>query len=139
VRKYGGDVPHRAVLDELRRIKVVSDNNGTVELRGSSQLRERYDFAFLSPVLPALIDGLRIASGSTASDISSSIQRLNLPVEREIDLAIVRNRCTSSARSMLEGLSHSLGTQVTLPRKRGSPAYRFTITILLSENGKRKT
>jgi hypothetical protein len=139
VRKYGGDVPHRAVLDELRRIKVVSDNNGTVELKGSSQLRERYNFAFLSPVLPALIDGLRIASGSPGSDISSSIQRLNLPVEREIDLAIVRNRCTSSAQSMLEGLSHSLGTQVTLPRKRGSPAYRFTITVLLSETGKRKT
>ena len=135
VRKYGGDVPHKAVLDELRRIEVVSDFNGTVKLKNSSQLRGRYNFAFLSPILPALVEGLRIVSGGAPPDVQSSIQRLVLPVETEIDLAIVRNRCTSSARSMLEGLSHSLGTQVTLPRKRRSAtSYSFTITILLSEN-----
>jgi hypothetical protein len=140
VRKYGGDVPHRAVLDELRRIEVVSDYDGAVKLRGSSQLRGRYNFAFLAPILPALVDGLRIVSDNAPSNPLSSIQRLILPVETEVDLAIVRNRCTSSVRSMLEGLSDSLGTQVTLPRKRKSSAsYSFAITILLSESRSKRT
>ena len=62
VKKYGGDVPHRAVLDELRRIGAVRDIPGAVQLRRSLDLRQRNNFAFLSPVLPVLIDGLRVAS-----------------------------------------------------------------------------
>lgn len=62
VRKYGGDVPHRAVLDELRRIGAVRDIPSGVQLRRSPNLRQRNNFAFLSPVLPVLIDGLRVAS-----------------------------------------------------------------------------
>src|SRR6516225_4170153 len=30
VKKYGGDVTHRAVLDELRRLQAVRDSNGSV-------------------------------------------------------------------------------------------------------------
>jgi hypothetical protein len=133
-RKYGGDVPHRAVLDELRRIGAVSDSDGSVQLQSSSNLRQRYDFAFLAPVLPALVDGLRIASRKVGPSMASSILRLNLPAATEVDLSIVRDRCTSSVRSMLDGLAHSLGTQVTVPRRRKTPAYSFSVTILLAED-----
>ena len=51
VRKYGGDVPHRAVLDELRRIGAVIDAEGSVHLQVSPHFRQRHDFAFLSPVI----------------------------------------------------------------------------------------
>jgi hypothetical protein len=133
VRKYGGDVPHKAVLDELRRIDAVTDDGTSVWLK-TPILRKRHDFAFLSPVLPVLVDGIRIASKRRDSRSSSSIQRLKLPVESEVDLAIVRERCLSSARSMLDGLGESLGTSVTLPRTRRNPEYSFTVTILLAEN-----
>jgi hypothetical protein len=134
VRKYGGDVPHRAVLDELRRIGAVNDIDSSVQLQGSPHLRQRHDFGFLSPVLPALVDGLRIASKKAGSNTASSIHRLNLPAETEVDLAIVRDRCTSSAQSMLNGLAHSLGTQVAVPRSRRPPTHSFSVTILLAEN-----
>ncbi len=134
VRKYGGDVPHRAVLDELRRIDAAKDNGKTVWLKRSSILRKRHDFAFLSPVLPALVDGIRIASRRAGSRPASSIQRLTLPVESEVDLAIVRERCRSSTKSMLHGLGESLGTSVTVPRTRRNSKYSFTITVLLVEN-----
>lgn len=132
-RKYGGDVPHRALLDELRRINAVTDDGKRVWLK-TPILRKRHNFAFLSPVLPVLVDGIRIASKRGDSRPSSSIQRLRLPVESEVDLAIVRERCLSSAKSMLDGLGESLGTSVTLPRTRRSPDYSFTVTVLLVEN-----
>jgi hypothetical protein len=134
VKKYGGDVPHRAVLDELRRIGAVRGDEDNVQLRPSHRLYQRHDFAFLSPVLPALVDGIRIASSKTSPRAASSICRLSLPVETEVDLAIVRDRCGSSAKAMLEGLGHSLGTQVTVPKRRRKAAYSFTVTVLLAEN-----
>jgi len=138
VRKHGGDIPHRAVLDELRRIGGVIDVGSNVRLRGSPGLRQRHDFAFLSPLLPVLVDGLRIVSKNTPSKALQSIQRLSLQVESDVDLAIVRDRCTSSAQSLLEGLADSLRTEVTIPRRKRRPAFSFTITILLAENREKK-
>jgi hypothetical protein len=133
VRKYGGDVTHRAVLDELRRIGVVRDNGESVSLKVSPALRNRHNFTFLSPVIPVLVDGIRIAS-ERAGLPPSSIQRLTLPVESEVDLAIVRERCSSSAKSMLDGLGESLGTRVTVPRRRRNSQFSFTVTVLMVEN-----
>ena len=139
VKKYGGDVPYRAVLDELRRIGAVSVDEDSVQLQSSHHHCQRHDFVFLSPVLPALVDGIRIASTKARPRAASSIHRLSLPVETEVDLAIVRDRCASSAKAMLEGLGHSLGTQVTVPKRRVKSAYSFTITVLLAENRAERT
>jgi hypothetical protein len=133
VRRYGGDLPHRAVLEELRRLGAVSDGGDSVQLNPSQTLRRRHDLAFLSPVLPALLDGIRIASKRTGSRPSSSIYRLTLPIKNDLDLAIVRERSASSAKSMLDGLGASLGTSVTVPRRRRKMESSFTITILLAE------
>ena len=138
VQKYGGDVPPRAVLDELRRIGAAVDVNGSVLLRASPSIRQRHDFGFLSPVLPALVDGLRIASKKTGPAAASSIHRLTLPAETDVDLMLVRDRCVSSARSMLDGLAHSLGTQAATPRSRRHPNFWFSVTVLLAENSSKK-
>ena len=134
VKKYGGDIPHRAVLDEMLRIRAVIEENDTVQLQPSLRFEQRQDIGFLSPVLPALVDGIRIASSKRIAGASSSIYRLSFPVEGEIDLAIVRERCASSVRAMLDGLGQSLGAQVTLPKRTRSSAYSFTVTVLLAEN-----
>jgi Family of unknown function (DUF6502) len=134
VKKYGGDIPHRAVLDEMLRIRAVIEENDTVQLQPSLRFEQRQDIGFLSPVLPALLDGIRIASSKRTAGASSSIYRLSFPVEGEIDLAIVRERCASSVRAMLDGLDQSLGAQVTLPKRTRSSAYSFTVTVLLAEN-----
>jgi hypothetical protein len=133
-RKYGGDVPHRAVLDELRRIGAIKDHGSSVSLKASPILQHRHDFAFLSPVLPVLVDGIRIARRGGKRSVASCIHRLRLPVDSEIDLALVRERIAMSAKSMLNGLGESLGTAITVPRRRGNSAYTFTITVLLVED-----
>jgi Family of unknown function (DUF6502) len=139
VRKYGGDIPPRAVLEELRRIGAVVDANRSVLLQASPSIRQRHDFGFLSRVLPALVDGLRIASRKPGPSAASSIHRLTLPAETHVDLAIVRDRCISSAQSMLDGLAHSLGTQAATPRTRRAPNHSFSVTILLAENSSKKS
>ena len=138
VRKYGGDVPHRAVLDELRRIGAVIEKHGVIQLRASRHLCHRDDSAFLTPVIPALTDALRIANGP-ASTASSAIRRLSLLAETETDAAIIRDRCASSAQSMLDGLSHSLGQSVSGRPKSKGPVQSFTVTVLIAENRGKRT
>jgi Family of unknown function (DUF6502) len=138
VKKYGGDVPHRAVLDELRRIDAVGDDGVSVWLKRSRTLSRRNDYGFLSPVLPVFLDGIGIASQRQSSRSPSSIYRLTLPLENEMDLAIVRERSASSAKSMLEGLGDSLGSSFTVPRRRGRSTCSLTITVMLAESRKTK-
>jgi len=132
VKKYGGDVPHRAVLDELRRIAAVTDSDGAVRLRRSLQLRQRNNFAFLSPVMPVLVDALRLASKRDRCGVASSIQTLSIPAETELDLAFVRDRCNSSAQSMLDGLAHSLSAG--RGARRGSSMRSISVTVLVADN-----
>jgi hypothetical protein len=132
-KKFGGDVPHKALLDELRRMGAVVGDEKGVRLQTSGDLRQRHDFAFLSPVLPALVDGLRIASKRSSSQ-HSSVHRLTIPAETEVDLAILRERCATSAKSMLDGLADSLGRRLSVRRKRGKAAHSFAVTVLLVEN-----
>jgi hypothetical protein len=131
VRKHGGDVTHRAVLDELRRVGAVEDLDGSVNLKRSLHRGQRSNFFFLSPVLPLLVDALRLASKASATT-ASSIRTLRIPAQSEVDLAIVRERCASSAQAMLEGLAHSLGSRPAAHRR--PKMLSVNITILLSED-----
>ena len=133
VRKYAGDIPHRAVLDELCRLGAVSSSRGRVRLARSLHLQRRQDLAFLAPVMPALIDALRVGVRDARTK-SSSVYRLSLPLLTDIDLAIARRRCVSSAKSMLDGLRDSLGTQITLPVRTRKQTQLLTITVLVAEN-----
>ena len=134
-RKYAGDVPYRAVLDELLRIRAVKVHGESVKLRKSAQLRKRHNLGFLAAIVPALIDGIRVASGGEKTDPAASMNRLLIPVGSELDLAFVRERCTSTAKAMLEGLSHSLGTKT---KQQGSNLGAFAVTVFLTENRKKR-
>lgn len=135
-KQYGGDVPHRAVLDELSRMGAVRRDGRTVELKTTRALRQRHSFASLALVLPALIDGIRLASTPEVSRAPPFIYRLTLPANTELDAAIMRERCSSSVASMLNGLEESLAGQLTVPkRKKGRQPCSFTVTVLLVENG----
>ncbi len=131
VKKYGGDVTHRAVLDELRRVGMIQDSNGFVFLRRSVHVGRRSDFSFLSVILPVLTDALRLASRTDGS-IASSVRTLNIPTETDPEFAIVRERCSSSAQAMLDGLALTLGSRPGALRK--SPKRSVNVTILLSES-----
>jgi Family of unknown function (DUF6502) len=131
---YGGDVPHRAVLEELCRIGAVRRDGNDVVLTTARALGRRGRFASLSLVTPALIDGIRLAATDEAPNKPPSIYRLAIPVKPDLNVAIVRDRCLSTVTTMLNGLEESLGGQITQPRSRGAQRYSFVVTVLLTEN-----
>jgi Family of unknown function (DUF6502) len=137
-QKYAGDIPYRAVLNELDDMGAVEVTSRHVWLRKPAHLRGRNDFSFLSPLTAPFKDGLSIVSAPPKSRAPPLIQRLHLPVNTEVDLAIVRNRCIERATSMLDGLAQSISDRVTLPTKRTNAGYSFTVTILLAEDRTKK-
>jgi len=133
-RKYAGDIPPRAVLAELQIVDAVSVRGKTVQLTAGPLKRRNRELGFLTSILPAFVDGLRVASHSADPSSKESILRLVLPVSSELDLAFARERCASTARSMLEGLSHSIGGQGTAYRGPRSKGSSFSVTVLLAEH-----
>jgi hypothetical protein len=136
---YGGDVPHRAILDELRRIGAVRRKGKDVLLTTARVLRQRRRLASLSLVIPALIDGIRLAAASETSREPPSIYRLTIPVQSDLKVAVVRERCLSTVTTMLNGLEESLGGQIIRARSRRTQQNSFILTVLLSQNGTNKS
>lgn len=132
-RIYGGDVPHRAVLDELHRIGAVRRQGKNVVLKMTRVRPQRHRFATLSFVLPAIIDGIRVASTAEISRAPPSMYRLTMPAKSELDVAIMRERCVSTVTAMLNGLEESLG-HLTASRVHRDQPHSFVVTVLLAEN-----
>lgn len=132
---YGGDVPHRAILDELRRIGAVRRDGKDVVLTTTRVLRQRRRLASLSLVIPALIDGIRLAAACESSSEPPSIYRLTIPVQSDLNAAMVRERCLSTVTTMLNGLEESLGAQIIPARSRKARQHSFILTVLLADNG----
>jgi hypothetical protein len=131
---YGGDVPHRAVLDELQRIGAVRREGERVVLTMARARRGRPTFAALSSALPAIIDGIRVASRAEVSSASPAIYRLTIPAKSNLDLTILRERVSSTVTTMLNGLGESLGEGLTASKARQVQPHSFVVTVLLAEN-----
>ena len=132
VKEYGGDISPRAVLEELTRSRRVCRAGERLKLQISKLPIPRRGLGPLMRIIPSLVDGLRIASNPSFSSIDSSLYRLKLQAPSIVELALLRDRCTSSIQSMLCGLSESLERQLTVPpRKRSSSRHALTVTVLL--------
>lgn len=133
LNEYAGDVSKRAVLDELIRKRLAVRTGSQLRLRGPQVLTRRKARDALSRVMPALVDSIRIASTGSSAPIDSSLYRLRLAAGTVADLAMARDRCLSSIRSLLYGLRESLDNQLTLPANKRSRKHTLTVTVLLSE------
>jgi hypothetical protein len=134
VKRYAGDVPHRAVLNELIRLGVARQIGQYVEVQNLSALQQRQNFASLAQMMPALVDGIRLASNAGACARSSSMRRLVLPAHNLLDLEMIRERCTSSIETMLGGLSATLRAQRTAPRQARQVPHSCSVSVIFVEN-----
>jgi hypothetical protein len=134
VREYGGDVPHRAVLDELKRTRAVTQSKNRLKLCGGltgfdSKLSPR-----LARVLPLLLDGVHVAAESHEHRGEIPLCRLTLAAKNSMELAILRDRIVGGVSSMLAGLKGSLRTSSAGTRRRApSSTHTITITTLIRE------
>ena len=62
VKEFAGDVPPRAVLEELRRLHVVREGHGRMNLIGARRVSKRSTDQSLPVLIDTLLDGLEIAA-----------------------------------------------------------------------------
>ena len=133
VRDYIGDVPHRAVLDELRRVGAIRQIGVSVKLLRRPAVRQRQSLEELAPLTPVIADGIHSVTHAASSGQQPLFHRLVLPAHSLPELELVRKRCTDSVSTMLAGLSESLGVRLTVPPRLKQTPYSYGITVLLVE------
>jgi hypothetical protein len=136
VKQFGGDVPHRAVLEELRRLHVVSQFGPRLELNARRLLPSGRAFDSLSSLIPVLIDAIRVAVKAAASGSGPPIRRLTLNARDLTELALLQDRASEGITSLLDGLKGSL--------QRGAKAvqttkHSLTVTAFVIEQPIRKS
>jgi hypothetical protein len=97
VKKYAGDVPHRAVLEELRELDAVNTDRNTIALKNSRKLHARKNFSFLSRALPLLTEGLALAEGHTQGRIA--VAKVALHASSDDVLELAKSVCNTTAAS----------------------------------------
>jgi hypothetical protein len=119
VRKYAGDVPHHAVLEELRRLALVREENGRVELVTAAAPTARTLAKSLSGLLALVSDAVAL---STTRGRAKGVHHLTLRAADARESIAMYGRATASAASFVSGLDQSLRTGVPARRsnKRGS-------------------
>lgn len=139
VKDYGGDISPRAVLEQLQDSKAIRVIGHRLELRVARLPTEKVHLGSLSRVLPALIDGIRIASLERRNQQDPLLYRLRLNASSETELALMRERCQSAVKSLLHGLQQSLEHQITTPVTKRAIGHTLNITVLLADSRIRKS
>jgi hypothetical protein len=134
VKDYGGDISPRAVQEELVLSKMIRIVGRQLELRTAKISAVKAHSGPLSRVLPALIDALRIASVDRRNKLDPVLYRLRLNADNETELGLIRERCQSGIKLLLEGLQESLANQVTIPARRRTVGHTIHVTVLLADN-----
>jgi Family of unknown function (DUF6502) len=135
VKQFGGDVPHRAVLEELRRLRVVSQVGSRLELDARRLIPNGRAFASLSSLIPVLIDGIRLAIRAAASSSSPPIHRLTLNARNLPELAVLQDRASEGITSLLEGLKGSLQRRTKAAQ---NTKHSLTVTAFVIRQSLRK-
>jgi hypothetical protein len=136
VKRFGGDVPHRAVLEELRRLKVVSQFGPSLELNARRMLPSGRSFASLSSLIPVLIDAIHVAVKAAASGSGPPIQRLTLNARDLTELALLQERASEGITSLLDGLKGSLQRGVKAVQH---TKHSLTVTAFVTNQSIRKS
>ncbi len=133
VRQYAGDVPHQAVLEELKRLNVVKELNHRVELTGLATHRSTNLVRSLKSLLPIISDGIAVPSCRDSCD-QKAFHRLTLNASDSRDLVVMYERALSGAISYLSGLDQSLQGAPRLSTKK----HNVTISVVVRQRGSRQ-
>ncbi|MEJ1966166.1 MAG: DUF6502 family protein [Gammaproteobacteria bacterium] len=135
VRLYAGDVPHQAVLEELKRLQLVKESNHRIELTGRPAHMSLAFIKSLKSLVPLIADGVPAASDRKSLN-QKAIHRLTLTASDSRDLVVMYERAIAGAVSYLSGLDHSLPRSSSHSAKKSN----VTISVLVRQRGsERKT
>ena len=129
VRKYAGDVPHHAVLEELRRLALVREENERLELVTAAAPTSRALAKSLSALL-ALVSDTVALSTTPGAGRAKGVHHLTLKAADTRESIAMYERAIASAASFVSGLDQSLRTGAPARRsaRRGS---QVTVRVLV--------
>ncbi len=128
VKSYAGDIPYRAVLDELVEIGAVAIQRENVELRTATLEKLQSNFRVLAPVLAMFVEALQLSAKSSKPP---KIWRLTSRIESDIE------DVRSTHRRLADQLVHATRTRrESRPRTRKQAVRCLTIAIV--ENARKR-
>jgi uncharacterized protein DUF6502 len=128
VRKYAGDVPHHAVLEELRRQKLVKEEDRHVQLVKPVAPTSSAFAKSLGFLLALVSDGAALAAERKAGTTKGA-HRLTLKASDARASIAMYERALASAASFVNGLDQSLRAGAPhSKKKRGS---QVTVSVLV--------
>ena len=128
VRKYAGDVPHHAVLEELRRLKLVREKHEHIRLTTPTTSKSRTLGKSLGAVLALLSDGVAL-SANRGEGTTRGVHRLTLKAKDTRQSIALYERALSSAMSFVSGLDQSL--RAVPPRNLKRRGSQVTVSVLV--------
>jgi hypothetical protein len=132
VKAFAGDVPPRAVLDELRRLHAVRQLGDYVEPVCKRVSRDKSLSKSIQGLLEVLLGDLEaLPRGPT--DSSAHLQRIALKAADVIDLKVMQERASVGADEFLEGLQRSLEFPTMPPRRnKRKMKHQLAVTVVVT-------
>ena len=131
VKSFAGDVPPRAVLDELRRLEAVRETGQYVVLTGERRQKPSV-FKSVQGILEILLDSMAVADPLPSRPrLNPSLQRVSLSAVDILDLEVKRERVSMSASAFIEGLKSSLDLPTSPPRRSKRMQHELTVTVVV--------
>jgi hypothetical protein len=132
VKKYAGDVPHHAVLEELRRQKLVKEGQESLRLVTPVMSASRAFQKSLHLLLALMSDGVAVAGASSARS-TRGLHRLTLKAKDARDSIALYQRALTSTASFVSGLDQSLQSAPTRKSKKGGGHITVSVLVRLKE------
>ncbi len=132
VKKYAGDVPQNAVLEELRRKNLVKESSQHVQLVLSGSPGPPSFGRALRTLLALLSDGIAISAGG-AGTLPRGMHRLKLKAADARDSIALYQRALTSAALFVSGLDQSLRSVPTRNLKKHGSQVTVSVLVRLTE------
>jgi hypothetical protein len=141
-RKYSGDIPPRATLEEMRRLKVVDTRRGLIHLRPESESANRRRQRALTEIATQLSEALgtlgypEIRAPEVLLTDSTTVEVFDHSL-----LQVLKKRAEQSARVMLSGIDTSMRSVArrgakTHAKSKGS--IRVSVSVIQYNDGDAK-
>lgn len=132
VRHYCGDVPAKAVLEELRSLGAAQSKDGKVHFRGGAAKRMRRKLSSARGLIRATSKALG-QIGAPGSEESPSLLAVALELRNHADQTIIRRRIDATLSSAFEALQ-SLGERPVTHggRKTGEPSTVLDVSAIVT-------
>jgi hypothetical protein len=132
VKAFAGDVPPRAVLEELRRVHAVREAGDYIELTHGRVSRDRSLSKSIQGLMEVLLGELETAPRGP-TDSAARLQRIALTAADAVDLKVMQERATVGVDEFLQGLQRSLKFPTMPPRRsKGKMKHQLAVTVVVT-------